>query len=373
MNNTPLFLDWRSENTPSQAPLPCSHLGIFEWTYDANISCLFFPPLLSKHLGFKIEMSEKRIVPIHDEDMQILSHLVDALNDSSKIFTEYKVRFKTSDDKITYFLFRNRTANAKDGIMIDITQIVTAYEKSSQKAHDTSKFLAIGKMAGSIAHEINNPISIIRMNAEILSTSESLRTQPLKVIEKCQKIIATADRMTSIVRALRSISATTKKPNFTWIQFQNLIDDVLEFCQHKLKEENVDLEVDIQTVQGLKFFMDHAQITQSLINLLNNSCDAIKDLPERWIRLRSTLEDDFLSITITDSGKGIPEHIAAQMADQLFTTKNSKGLGLGLSLVSAYINSHCGSMHYQLLNGHTTFTIKLPLNFVQRKEDITKT
>jgi signal transduction histidine kinase len=103
------------------------------------------------------------------------------------------------------------------------------------------------------------------------------------------------------------------------------------------------------------------QITQVLINLVNNAHDAIKNLKEKWIEIAVNDSDHYVEISITDSGPGIPAGIKEKIMQPFFTTKAvGQGTGLGLSLSKSIIDSHKGFLLIDDNCPHTKFTILLP-------------
>ena len=243
-------------------------------------------------------------------------------------------------------------------------------QDESTKLVNQSKLSSMGQMASSIAHEINNPLSVIRMNAEILLEYCQDAEQSEKILEKCRKIISTADRISGIIRALKSISASSVKPNFQWTKLSSVIDDVAELCANRFKMASVPLEMDIAKIRDMNFYIDAAQISQAVINLLNNSFDAIQNNPEKWVRLHGHVDNNNLSLMVTDSGKGIPDEILKDILNPFFSTKeNHQGLGIGLNLVQSYAAFHEGSLSYTLVDGQTTFVLELPLSKIQPKQN----
>lgn len=232
-----------------------------------------------------------------------------------------------------------------------------------------SKLSTMGQMASSIAHEINNPLSVIRMNAEILLEYCNEAQQSEKILEKCRKIISTADRISGIIRALKSISASSSKPSFQWTKLSSVIDDVADLCASRFKLASVPLEIDLSQIRDMNFYIDSAQVSQAVINLLNNSFDAIQELPEKWVRLHGHVDAGTLSLMVTDSGTGIPDDILKDILNPFYSTKeNHQGLGIGLNLVQSYAAFHEGILNYALVDGHTTFVLELPLEKIQPKQ-----
>ncbi|MCB9073384.1 MAG: HAMP domain-containing histidine kinase [Bdellovibrionaceae bacterium] len=319
---------------------------------------------------------------VHPEDYDFyLSHLNTYLQNPTGLYENIH-RLRHADKSWRCILTRGRVVKfSKDGvptvmrgISIDLSRNeshhIYSKEELSRKQNQ-AKLIVLGKMASSIAHEINNPLSIIRMNAEYLCNLVTKQISAEKIIEKANKIISTADRMSGIIRALRSISASGKTPHFKWVSFQQIIDDVLDLCQHRIRNDSIELLINTKDLSLPRVFVDAAQMTQTMINLLNNSCDAIVSLDTRWIKIDVYNDETHLFICVTDSGSGIPDNIMEKMTDQFFTTKEDAGLGLGLNLVQSYITCHGGKLDYTLVDGHTRFTVKLPLKTIYPQDTTT--
>lgn len=290
---------------------------------------------------------------------KFLSHI-----NNSSIAKQFTLHYTSKSQTYSIVLFNmSKNENMIEGFC-SIFKISNP-DISLVSTQNEAKFRTIGKMAGCLAHEISNPLSIIRMNAEILFSSESLHTNPEKVKEKCEKIISTSDRVAGIVRALRSINASTQKPNFTWVRLSDLANDILELSKYKFKEEQIKITFHLSHLANESFYLDYAQITQALLNLINNSADAIKDISNKWILIECKLEHDSLIIDVTDSGPCISPETVEKLKTDLFSTKATSGLGLGLGLVQAYLSSHGGHLEYQPKNNNTCFSIHLPLHSIK--------
>jgi C4-dicarboxylate-specific signal transduction histidine kinase len=112
---------------------------------------------------------------------------------------------------------------------------------------------------------------------------------------------------------------------------------------------------------GFKKFCRLVQIEQVLLNLLNNSFDAIQTLEEKWIRVEIKSDANNVEWHVIDSGRGIPEDVAEKMMLPFFTTKEvGKGTGLGLSISSGIMRSHMGELLIEKNAEHTTFVIRIP-------------
>jgi signal transduction histidine kinase len=241
---------------------------------------------------------------------------------------------------------------------VDITPVI----QSHSFLHQESKLIALGQMASGLAHEINNPLSVIRMNAEMLMSLINQDVAKNFLLDKASKIIKTSDRITGIIRALKSISASSSNVHFSYCSLEQIIKDIVELSSVRMKNETIQFTYSMSDeLKNYQCYLESTHISQAIINLVNNSIDAISECREKWIRVEFQLTESKLQIRVIDSGAGIPEHLLHKIRQKFFSSKKSeKGLGLGLNLVTAYVASHGGELVYGLSEGHTSFTIELP-------------
>lgn len=230
-------------------------------------------------------------------------------------------------------------------------------KEAELKMFFTSKMASLGEMAGGIAHEINNPLAIISGKAEqikkYLSSPEMDRE---KLIQAVEKIEDTSFRISKIIKGLRSFSRTGELDPSKETTVEELIEETLDLCRERMRSENIELIMDLQ--KDLKILGRPTQIQQVLINLLNNSLDAIKTKDERWIKISSEQHPNQTIITITDSGKGIPDSLRDKIMNPFFTTKEvGKGTGLGLSISKRIMEAHNGKLVYNNTNPNTSFSL----------------
>lgn len=225
----------------------------------------------------------------------------------------------------------------------------------------SSKMTTLGEMSGQLAHEINNPLTIIRSSA--YSLKKILNHEPidkLRALDYLDKIENTTTRITKIIAGLRAFSRSGDNDPFESCSLKKIIQDVSELSSHRLKMSGVDFK--ISEFQDFVFECRPSQIEQVLLNLLNNSIDAVAVLHDKWIQLTIETEPNQFRILFTDSGKGIPPEIVERIMEPFFTTKPvGKGTGLGLSISKGLIEGHQGKLTYNIYNPNTQFIIELPL------------
>lgn len=247
------------------------------------------------------------------------------------------------------------------GILVDITEKrnqEALLEHQRLRSMQAAKMATLGEMAGGIAHEINNPLAIISARAQMLQ-QQSGKIQPSAIRDYADKIEQTVQRIASIVRGLRTFSRNGENDPTTLAETSQVIADTLEFCRGNLSRNNITLHIALE--KNLTLHCRPTQISQVILNLINNSQDAIQNLSEKWIRIESSMKNDIISIRVTDSGSGIPYEVADRMMQPFFTTKEvGKGTGLGLSISRGIIEDHGGKLYLDPTSTHTCFVIELP-------------
>lgn len=243
------------------------------------------------------------------------------------------------------------------GFITDVTD-----EKNLEvQLYQNAKLAALGEMASGVAHEINNPLSIIIGKSSLLASnlaSENWNRE--KIVRDIAKIETTALRISKIIKGLTVFSRNAEHDSFSVIPVRNIIEDTLSLVNEKFKYRTIDVVVECPDELTLE--CNATQIGQVLMNLLINSFDAIKRLDTKWIKIEVKGNGNSVCISVSDSGNGISPKIAEKIMEPFFTTKSvGEGTGLGLSLSKSLIESHNGKLKYMPSAKHTTFQIELPL------------
>lgn len=252
-----------------------------------------------------------------------------------------------------------------DGIIEDITARVQAEKLLAEqraKMIESARLASLGIMAGGIAHEINNPLAVISGCAEQLEIGATAPQVNDAVANRLLRMIrSNTDRIQKTILGLRALSRDATSDPCVNSSLTLLIESTVALCQERFRLNSIRLEVEMPS-EDLAFECRPAQIGQVLLNLLNNSFDVVKDLPEKWIRLSTALRGDWVEIAVEDSGPGIPKEISEQLFVPFFTTKSEQhGLGLGLSISHAIVEAHHGEIAVDASSSHTRFVVRLPV------------
>ena len=234
-----------------------------------------------------------------------------------------------------------------------------------QRITQTAKMSALGEMSAGIAHEINNPLTIISGKAVVLRKKiEKQEFDAEFFLSEVGVIEKTALRIAKIIKGLQTFSRSSTGDLPQLVLMSSIVEDSIVLGMERIRSRGVDVTVD--TIPDVKVSCQPVQIVQVVLNLLNNAFDAIDGLDQQWIRL-SFLESrvdgkHFVTLRVIDSGRGISDEVAAKMMQPFFTTKEvGRGTGLGLSLSKGIVESHGGTFRYVLSDGHTCFEVSLPV------------
>lgn len=225
----------------------------------------------------------------------------------------------------------------------------------------SAKMSALGEMAGGIAHEINTPLGAIGLIADQLG--EVIHEEPLdkKFLQDQIKTIGDiVHRIGVIIHSLRTFSRDGSKDRFESVPAKAIIDGTLRLCKERLKNNGIEFQLG-DIANDLKVRCQEIPISQVLLNLIGNSCDAISAQEKKWIKLTTAEKDGQILFVIEDSGKGIPAEIREKIFQPFFTTKDiGKGTGLGLSISSGIAKAHGGELRLDDQSSHTKFILQLP-------------
>lgn len=272
------------------------------------------------------------------------------------------------------------------GITEDITERIAAAERekdNQRKLIQADKLISLGTLAAGVAHEINNPNHLLRLNAQALEQIWSqLREQLDEVIPESSSIsiggmtmeqldteiprllggiVGASDRMRDIVRHMKDFARADTLDADRPVSMKDVLRAAISLLHNKLKNStdhlHVDIEENLPPVKG-----NPQRLEQVFINLLINAAEALPDKNAGIeIRLRSK-GPRHVELTVRDEGVGIPEHVKEHIFDPFFTTKRDcGGIGLGLAISKTIIDAHKGELCFEPAeSGGTLALVTLP-------------
>lgn len=226
----------------------------------------------------------------------------------------------------------------------------------------TAKLASLGEMAAGIAHEINNPMTIIQGRSEqILHALRQTPPNLEKVSEVTENIMKNVQRVAKIIKGLRSFARHTGDSEYAYVSVAEVVHETLDLCAERFKVNGVQLRL-AAIDEKLTIRARGPQISQVLLNLFNNAFDAVSEMHnERWIDITVTETFESVQINVTDSGTGITPEVTDRLFQPFFTTKGvDKGTGLGLSISHGIVTDHGGRIYVDVKCANTRFVVELP-------------
>lgn len=259
-------------------------------------------------------------------------------------------------------LFTLNSLIQSDELKETVAQKTEEVKNRQLEMENSARLASLGEMAAQIAHEINNPLTIIKgssMKLQLMSRENRLDTETVKTIH--QQIDATIERITKIIRGLTKFSRDGSHEAFEFCNINDVLREAYQFAEDSIRRQGIDFSL-VAAKGNTRVECRPIQISQVLINLINNARSAISDQPgDRFIRLHFLERMNTVEILVIDSGKGIDAERQKKLFEPFFTTKASgEGTGLGLSISRSIIEAHHGAISIDSDSPNTCFKIVLP-------------
>jgi len=236
-------------------------------------------------------------------------------------------------------------------------ELESMLQEERAKSIHQSKLASLGEMSAGVAHEINNPLTIISGSLFLLG---EYRENPENFSATIAKIESACTRIEKIVSGLRKFSRTSDKVVRKPESIKGLLEEVLVLIEAKSKRHSTPILLSVE--DGLSINCDAMEIEQVMINLINNAIDAVKEHPEKWVKITCFRDNDQVLLNFIDSGTNLSKATEAKLFEPFFTTKPvGQGTGLGLSISKGILDQHQASIKVDRSYPTTCFQIGFPM------------
>ncbi len=282
----------------------------------------------------------------------------------------FKVKHQTKNDESIVVNIRfSSLKNLGQDTVIVTTSDVTERVKSEEQLIQASKMATLGEMSAGVAHELNQPLSVIKTSASFLA-KKIVRDEPVSpqiLRELADEMDSQVDRASLIINHLRQFGRKTdiRKVN---VQLNDCISGTFTVLGRQLEVHGISVELELdETLPPIRG--DRNRLEQVFLNLIMNARDAMDEKEEvegqgleKTLRISSKTEDDEVVVKISDTGLGMSEAVKEKIFEPFFTTKPvGKGTGLGLSISFGIVRDYDGVIEVESEEGRgTTFTIRFP-------------
>lgn len=309
---------------------------------------------------------------IHPDDFTRLASQVEAHLRSGTPFLSAEFRARHRNGQWIWLEGRltatRQEPNAKGMRILGSITDITEHKKLETQLIHSAKLATIGTLAAGVAHEINNPMTIIKGNLfilnESLSEAKALSNETSLLFDKLNTAV---DRITKIVNNLRTFARPDTETTEV-VDFHKVLQETLAMVQKIIEKSGITVETRLSS-KNPRVKGNAGKFQQVLLNLLTNARDALEGRKDAKIVIETAdVSGNLFTISVTDNGSGIPEDHLHRVFDPFFTTKApGKGTGLGLSISRSLVEDAGGSLHLESEVGRgTSFSIILPVALSQR-------
>ncbi len=246
--------------------------------------------------------------------------------------------------------------------LLEVAASKRELEEESIKTFHASRLSSLGEMAGGVAHEINNPLTIIQGMTKSLLIHDELKIDE-QTKAKLTKINSATERIAKIVKGMKIIASKNDHVEHEVVKASKILELSLSLFEERFKNENVVFICDNANDPLIK--CNSLQISQIIINLLSNAMDALaksKDEPVLKLKVTENLPRKAVDIRVINTGPLIPDEISDKIFEPFYSTKSmEKGTGLGLSISQTLANGNGGSLSYEVYEGKVCFRLHLPI------------
>jgi Na+/proline symporter/signal transduction histidine kinase len=276
-----------------------------------------------------------------------IHHMELAVNARSRWFNLHKASIPDLD-------LKRKGHGSRSGLVILMEDLTDLETLEAELAH-SDRLASIGKLAAGVAHEIGNPVT------GIASLAQNLREEknPEVVEESVEAILQQTKRISSIVRSLMNFSRSgSVGADFETFHLNDIIEESMQLV--RLTREGKKVSCSNSCPADIRLVGDKQRLSQVMVNLLTNACDASK--PGDQVEIFAFSDNKEIQLEVMDQGSGIPEDELGNVFEPFFTTKApGEGTGLGLPMVYKIIQEHNGSVEIDSVPGVGTRVImRLP-------------
>jgi two-component system NtrC family sensor kinase len=239
---------------------------------------------------------------------------------------------------------------------------VTEEREMTRQLSNAEKLAAIGRLAGGVAHEINNPLGGILALAQILLRVDGPAAERKEYLGEIEK---SALRCKAIVESLLRFSRQSPQVQRRPLSINDVVTEALQFANYKYAVRDVELACHLES--NLPAVFGNAnQLEQVLVNLLSNAFDSVTSVRGQKrgrIEVRTSVKEGWVELEVRDSGSGIKDAHMPKIFDPFFTTKEEgRGTGLGLAVTYAIVREHDGRIAARNQpGGGAVFTVGFPI------------
>jgi len=301
----------------------------------------------------------------YEEDaLEIGAGFKETTDQKSILFSKKQHRRKNGDSFYTNIHVCGAEYLGREALIATTTDITKSVQKEAQLIQ-ASKLATLGEMAAGIAHELNQPLNVIKIGSDFLremaGSGKGMSDEEITTVT--EEISNQVDRASGIISHMRDFSRVADLEKHS-VDINKPARDVFTMMGQQLKLRQIEWELDLD--ENLPPIMgDNNRLEQVFINLLTNARDTMEQKPpgtQKLLKIQTFIDNSDVVVKVSDTGTGIPQGILDRVFEPFFTTKEvGKGTGLGLSISHAIVEDYGGTMTFESTpDVGTTFELRFP-------------
>jgi len=315
----------------------------------------------------KTELLGSPFLDIGDTSDETIKEGLEGLSKNESILFTKRKHFKK--DKASFFVtikVVNATYSHRDVLIASATNTTESVEKETQLIQ-AGKLATLGTMAAGMAHEINQPLNVIQICADLIlkMIKKGISIPDDELVVMANDIIDNVARASGIIKHVRDFARQSER-DLKKLVINDPINDVFKVLGHQLTVHSIKLEVDLDP-EIPEIRAEHNRLEQVFINLVTNAIDSMdekeqkEDAPvEKILKIKTYTQENWVVAEVSDTGLGMTDEVKRKIFEPFFTTKETgKGTGLGISISFGIIKDYGGTI--DILSEHgkgATFIIK---------------
>jgi signal transduction histidine kinase len=241
----------------------------------------------------------------------------------------------------------------------ELSDALTKLKETESQLLQSEKMNALGSLAAGLLHEVNNPLNYTQVAVQLLQNNADQMSEDDK--DSLKDINEGIQRVSQIISDLRDFAYPEQAKHYTPFRIHEAFDSAVRFTSNACE----DIKVEQDVSHDLIVFGSKSQLTQVLVNLIQNAVHALNDhaiCTNPRIMFKAVQEADYISLLVQDNGCGIPSDKLNRIFDPFYTTRDvGQGMGLGLSICHTIVKNMGGSIQIESqIDTGTTVIIKLP-------------
>lgn len=289
---------------------------------------------------------------IEDVFVPGLCAMIDAVA-LSTISAEEELDIGETPARVTVFPFQDEDGGVLGSVAL--IEDISVDQRMKEYLVRAERLRSAAELAAGVAHEINNPLCVIRNYVELLKRQPSSPEAP----KRLDKIGVELDWIVEIVSGMLSFArpGDTSREKLDCV---TVINDAMTLLRYRFRDKGVDVSCDFPD-GGIPILGSASRLKQLFVNLLTNAVDAVEAGGKIRLDARVCDNNSYTEIVVADNGAGVPEEALEQIFNPFFTTKTGRtNTGLGLSICQQIVDTHHGLIFAGRKDGWTAFTIRLP-------------